>query len=148
VRLLIRHGAQSTRRGPAAASPGYSRKVPLREDIRNVAIVAHVDLDAEESQIEFPIVYSNARAGEAGFAPEELTPDLEPLFETLAAHIPAPSYTEGHPLQALEAKAPEDAEAYRAFVVEVAESVGSAAGGGETAETATLEKIKSAVNGG
>jgi hypothetical protein len=50
-------------------------------------------------------------------------------------------------VQALEAKAPEDAEAYRAFVVEVAESVGSAAGGGETAETATLEKIRSAVNG-
>jgi hypothetical protein len=51
-------------------------------------------------------------------------------------------------VQALEAKAPEDAEAYRAFVIEVAESVGNAAGGGETAESATLEKIKSAVNGG
>jgi GTP-binding protein len=60
-----------------------------------------LDLDADESQIEFPIVYCNARAGEAGFAPDELAPDLEPLFETLAAHIPAPSYTEGHPLQAL-----------------------------------------------
>jgi GTP-binding protein len=60
-----------------------------------------LDLDADESQIEFPIVYCNARAGEAGFAPGELTSDLEPLFETLAAHIPAPSYTESHPLQAL-----------------------------------------------
>jgi GTP-binding protein len=60
-----------------------------------------LDLDADESQIEFPIVYSNARAGQAGRAADELAPDLEPLFETLAAHIPAPSYTEGHPLQAL-----------------------------------------------
>jgi GTP-binding protein len=60
-----------------------------------------LDLDADESQIEFPIVYANARAGEAGLAADELAPDLEPLFETLAAHIPAPSYTEGHPLQAL-----------------------------------------------
>jgi GTP-binding protein len=60
-----------------------------------------LDLDADESQIEFPIVYSNARAGQAGLAADELAPDLEPLFETLAAHIPAPSYTEGHPLQAL-----------------------------------------------
>jgi GTP-binding protein len=60
-----------------------------------------LDLDADESQIEFPIVYSNARAGQAGLAPDELVPDLEPLFETLAAHIPAPSYTEGHLLQAL-----------------------------------------------
>jgi hypothetical protein len=51
-------------------------------------------------------------------------------------------------VQALEAKAPEEADAYRAFVVEVAESVGKAAGGGEAPEAATLEKIRSAVNGG
>jgi hypothetical protein len=51
-------------------------------------------------------------------------------------------------VQTLEAKAPEDAEAYRAFVVEVAESVASAAGGGETVEQATLEKIRSALDGG
>jgi hypothetical protein len=51
-------------------------------------------------------------------------------------------------VHALEAKAPEDAEAYRAFVIEVAESVGNAAGGGETSEGSTLEKIKAAVNGG
>jgi GTP-binding protein len=77
-----------------------------RPDARIAEVVDEVyalflDLDADESQIEFPIVYSNARAGEAGLVPDELAPDLEPLFETLAAHIPAPSYTEGHPLQAL-----------------------------------------------
>jgi hypothetical protein len=48
---------------------------------------------------------------------------------------------------ALEAKAPEEVDAYRRFVLEVAESVGKAAGGGETAEAATLEKIRSAVDG-
>jgi GTP-binding protein len=77
-----------------------------RPDARIAEVVDEVyalflDLDADESQIEFPIVYSNARAGEAGLVADELAPDLEPLFETLAAHIPAPSYTEGHPLQAL-----------------------------------------------
>src|SRR5215212_1582425 len=77
-----------------------------RSDARSDAVVNEVyelfvDLDADESQIEFPIVYCNARAGRAGFAPDELAPDLEPLFEVLAANIPAPSYTEGHPLQAL-----------------------------------------------
>jgi GTP-binding protein len=77
-----------------------------RPDARIAEVVDEVyalflDLDADESQIEFPIVYSNARAGEAGLAPDELAADLEPLFETLAVHIPAPSYTEGHPLQAL-----------------------------------------------
>jgi hypothetical protein len=48
-------------------------------------------------------------------------------------------------LQALETKAPEDVDAYRSFVLEVAESVANAAGGGETAESATLVKIRSAV---
>src|SRR4051795_8650206 len=77
-----------------------------RPDARIAEVVDEVyalflDLDADESQIEFPIVYANARAGQAGLAPDELAPDLEPLFGVLAAHIPAPSYTEGHPLQAL-----------------------------------------------
>jgi hypothetical protein len=48
-------------------------------------------------------------------------------------------------MEALRAKAPDEVEAYRSFVLEVAESVGNAAGGGETAESATLEKIRSAV---
>jgi hypothetical protein len=51
-------------------------------------------------------------------------------------------------IEALRAKAPEEEDAYRSFVLEVAESVGNAAGGGETAEAATLEKIRSAVDGG
>jgi hypothetical protein len=50
-------------------------------------------------------------------------------------------------IQTLQAKAPEEVDAYRSFVLEVAESVGNAAGGGETAEGATLEKIKSALDG-
>jgi hypothetical protein len=48
-------------------------------------------------------------------------------------------------MQVLEAKAPEEAEAYRSFVLQVAESVGNAAAGGETAESASLEKIRSAL---
>ncbi len=39
--------------------------------------------------------------GKAGHAPDALAADLEPLFETLLTHIPAPSYVEGHPMQAL-----------------------------------------------
>jgi hypothetical protein len=45
----------------------------------------------------------------------------------------------------LKAKAPEEADAYRGFVLEVAESVAAAAKGGETAESGTLEKIRSAL---
>ena len=70
------------------------------EEVVNEVYELFLDLDADESQIEFPIVYCNARTGRAGLDADELLPDLEPLFETLRAHIPAPSYEEGHPLQA------------------------------------------------
>src|SRR6201988_5167797 len=60
-----------------------------------------IDLGADNSQIEFPIVYANARAGRAGLTADELAPDLGPLFATLLDAIPAPSYDPEHPLQAL-----------------------------------------------
>jgi GTP-binding protein len=77
-----------------------------RSDARTEAVVNEVyelflDLDADESQIEFPIVYANARAGQAGFAPDELAADLGPLVETLLATVPPPAYDPEHPLQAL-----------------------------------------------
>ncbi|GAA1520328.1 translational GTPase TypA [Dactylosporangium maewongense] len=65
-----------------------------------------LDLDADEHQIEFPIVYACARDGIASLSqPEDGTvpadsDDLQPLFQTLLNTIPAPSYTEGAPLQA------------------------------------------------
>ncbi|MGE0025951.1 MAG: translational GTPase TypA [Thermoleophilia bacterium] len=60
-----------------------------------------LDLDADESQIDFPIVYCNARAGQASLSADAPGTDLEPLFDVLRDHIPAPTYTEGAPLQAL-----------------------------------------------
>jgi GTP-binding protein TypA/BipA len=64
-----------------------------------------MDLDADESQIEFPIVYCSAKAGRAslnrpgdGDMPD--AEDLEPLFQTILDSVPAPTYTEGAPLQA------------------------------------------------
>ncbi len=77
-----------------------------RPDARPQEVVDEVyelflDLDADESQIEFPIVYCNARAGHAGRAPGELAPDLGPLFEALLETVPPPGYDPEHPLQAL-----------------------------------------------
>ena len=61
-----------------------------------------LDLDARDDQIEFPIVFCNARAGKASTAgPDDLADDLTPLFETLLTHIPAPVHSADHPLQAL-----------------------------------------------
>ena len=76
-----------------------------RPDARAAEVVDEVyelflDLDADEEQIEFPIVYSNARAGRAGLAPDDLAEDLSPLMDLLVEHIPAPTYDPEHPLQA------------------------------------------------
>ena len=77
-----------------------------RPDARIKEVVDEVydlfmDLDADDSQIEFPIVYANARAGWASLAADQEGSDLKPLFELLLEHIPAPAYDDTHPLQAL-----------------------------------------------
>ncbi|MFG3526053.1 translational GTPase TypA [Streptomyces sp. NPDC047917] len=65
-----------------------------------------LDLDADEDQIEFPIVYACARDGVASLTkPEDGTvpadsDNLEPFFSTILAHVPAPEYDEDAPLQA------------------------------------------------
>ncbi|HTW08173.1 MAG TPA: GTP-binding protein, partial [Acidimicrobiales bacterium] len=62
-----------------------------------------IDLGAEEHHIEFPVVYCNARTGQAALSAEEVAdaPDLKVLFDLLVEHIPAPVYEEGHAFQAL-----------------------------------------------
>ncbi|CAN5271476.1 translational GTPase TypA [soil metagenome] len=77
-----------------------------RSDARPQEVVDEVyelflDLDAAESQIEFPIVYCNAKAGHAGLSPDALEPNLGPLFDALLGTVPPPSYDPDHPLQAL-----------------------------------------------
>src|SRR5215467_4049918 len=64
-----------------------------------------LDLDATEDQIEFPIVYASARAGRASLTrPDDGTlpdsADLEPLFDVVRQHVPAPSYDPRAPLRA------------------------------------------------
>ena len=71
------------------------------EEVVNEVYELFLDLDADESQIEFPIVYCNAKAGRAGLAVDDLAADLKPLLDLLVTTIPAPVYEEGHPLQAL-----------------------------------------------
>jgi GTP-binding protein len=86
-----------------------------RSDARIAEVVHEVeelflDLDADEHQVGFPIVYCNARAGRASIDPND--PDLrstdvadadglKPLFEMLLEHIPAPAFDPTHPFQAL-----------------------------------------------
>ncbi|MDQ6821879.1 MAG: GTP-binding protein, partial [Actinomycetota bacterium] len=59
-----------------------------------------LDLDADESQIDFPIVYTNAKAGLASLDPSTQGSDLGPLLDLLVEHVPAPEHDPKHPLQA------------------------------------------------
>ncbi len=77
-----------------------------RSDARPAEVVHEVeelflDLDADEHQIDFPILFANAREGHAGAAPDALEPTLQPLFDALLARVPAPTYDDDMPLQAL-----------------------------------------------
>ena len=77
-----------------------------RPDARISEVVDEVyelflDLDADESQIDFPILYANAKEGRAATDPDQEGSDLKPLMETLLQHIPAPVYDDDHPFQAL-----------------------------------------------
>jgi GTP-binding protein len=59
-----------------------------------------IDLGATEDQIEFPIVYTNAKAGRASLTPTDPGTTLQPLLDLLVERIPAPEYDEAKPLQA------------------------------------------------
>ncbi|HEY8779788.1 MAG TPA: translational GTPase TypA [Solirubrobacterales bacterium] len=76
-----------------------------RPDARIDTVVDEVyelflDLDADSEQIEFPIVYTNARAGWASLSEGEEGTDLSPLLDLILERIPAPYYEPDHPLQA------------------------------------------------
>ncbi len=81
-----------------------------RPDARVAEVIDEVyelflDLDADETQIDFPIVYCNAKAGRASLHYDPSHPieerDLAPLLDLLLERIPAPTYDPEHPLQAL-----------------------------------------------
>ncbi|MEU6236030.1 translational GTPase TypA [Kitasatospora sp. NPDC047058] len=76
------------------------------DEVINETYDLFLDLDADEDQIEFPIVYACARDGvasltkpENGSVPAD-SDSLEPFFSTILEHVPAPTYDEDAPLQA------------------------------------------------
>ena len=95
-------------------SKALSRGLPVvlvinkidRPDARVKEVIDEVyelflDLGADEHQINFPIVYTNARAGTATLDIEKPGVDLVPLLDTVLSAAPAPMHEPGHPLQVL-----------------------------------------------
>jgi GTP-binding protein len=77
-----------------------------RPDARPYEVVDEVldlfiELGANEEQLDFPVVYVSARQGIAGLEPEALSDSLQPLFDVIMQHIPAPKVDSQAPLQLL-----------------------------------------------
>src|SRR5207237_102533 len=71
------------------------------QEVVNELYDLFIDLDATDEQLEFPILYTNARAGIAKSALEDPSRDLRPLFEAIVQHIPVPPGDASGPLQIL-----------------------------------------------
>ncbi len=59
------------------------------QEVLNEIYDLFIDLDATEDQLDFPVLYANARAGIAKASMEDASEDLRPLFEAIVKHIPA-----------------------------------------------------------
>ncbi len=76
------------------------RKDAEPERVVNETFDLFIELGATDEQADFPIIYAKATSGQAGLTPE-LGPDLEPLFDAILRHIPAPQVDAEAPLQLL-----------------------------------------------
>ena len=71
------------------------------QEVLNEIYDLFIDLDATEDQIEFPVLYTNAREGYASTDPAVKGEDLRPLFEAIVDHVPPPRGNSDAPLQML-----------------------------------------------
>ena len=60
-----------------------------------------IELDAEEDQLDFPVIFASGRDGYASLDPEAREGDMRPLFEAILKHVPAPQGDADGPLQVL-----------------------------------------------
>jgi GTP-binding protein len=71
------------------------------QEVLNEVYDLFIDLDAQEDQLDFPVLYTNAKNGTASFDPKVPGTDLTPLFETIMATIPVAGGDSEAPLQIL-----------------------------------------------
>jgi GTP-binding protein len=69
------------------------------QEVLNEVYDLFIDLDASEEQLDFPVLFTNARAGRSRRAIDGEDSDLEPLFEQIVTTIPAPTYDPSAPTQ-------------------------------------------------
>ncbi len=69
------------------------------EEVIDEVLDLFIDLGADDDQLEFPVVYASALNGTSGFEPEAQEESMDPIFNTILEHIPAPVDNQDEPLQ-------------------------------------------------
>jgi GTP-binding protein len=70
-------------------------------EVEDMVLELFIELGANDEQINYPVLYASGRAGTAKYKMEDEAVDLQPIFDTIINHIPAPEGDETAPLQAM-----------------------------------------------
>jgi GTP-binding protein len=100
TRFVLRKALESRLR-PIIVINKIDRPDARVQEVLNEVYDLFIDLDAVEEQLDFPVLYTNARVGTATTDLTKPGVDLRPLFDSVIAHIPAPRGSLDLPLQAL-----------------------------------------------
>ncbi len=88
-------------KGPVVVINKVDRPGARPYEVVDETLDLFIELGASEEQLDFPIVYASARNGVSGFEPDEMTENMQPVFDTIINHVPAPGGDEDAPLQLL-----------------------------------------------
>ena len=100
TRFVLRK-ALERRLTPMVVINKIDRSDARSQDVLNEVYDLFIDLDATEDQLDFPVLYTNARQGTATTDLEKPGEDLRPLFDAVIKHMPPPRGSQAAPLQAL-----------------------------------------------
>jgi GTP-binding protein len=100
TRFVLRK-ALERRLPPIVVINKIDRKDARSQEVLNEVYDLFIDLDATEDLLDFPVLYTNARAGTASTDPNVQEADLRPLFEAIVRHVPPPRGDRNASLQML-----------------------------------------------
>src|SRR5438094_3558502 len=100
TRFVLRK-ALERRLTPIVVVNNIDRPDARAQEVLNEVYDLFIDLDAAEEQLEFPVLYTNARTGTATIDAEAPGADLRPLFDAVVTHVPPPRGNPDAPLQLL-----------------------------------------------
>jgi GTP-binding protein len=100
TRFVLRKALES-RLTPIVVINKIDRPDARVQEVLNEIYDLFIDLDATEEQIDFPVLYTSARAGTSSLSPDEPGQDLRPLFDSIIDYVPPPRGDAEAPLQML-----------------------------------------------